>query len=40
MGSISIKDKPLDREALAVRYAAMMEDPLYAGITGRLELNA
>jgi hypothetical protein len=33
MGSTSITDKPLDREALAVRYAD-------AGITGRLELNA
>jgi Uma2 family endonuclease len=39
MGSIEIIDKPLDRAELSRRYAAMIDDPLYSGITGRLELN-
>jgi hypothetical protein len=38
--SIDIIHQPLDRQALSRRYAAMIDDALFARVSGRLELNA
>jgi Uma2 family endonuclease len=40
MGSIDIISKPLGQSDLTARYEALIDDPLYLGVAGRLELNA
>jgi len=39
MGSIDVIDKPLGQEQLVERYLALLDDPAYARLPGRLELN-
>ena len=40
MGSIDVIDRPLTQRQLTERYLALLDDPRYAGLPGRLELNA
>lgn len=39
MGSIDVIDKPLTRHQLVERYRALLDDPSYAGLPGKFELN-
>jgi Uma2 family endonuclease len=39
MGSIDVIDRPLERRQLVERYLALVGDPSYARIPGRVELN-
>ncbi len=39
MGSIDVIDKPLTQRQLTERYLALIDDPSYAGLPGRFELN-
>lgn len=40
MGSIDIINQPLSRAQLTARYEALIDDPSFANVQGRLELNA
>jgi len=40
MGSIDIISKPLSQAELTSRYEALIDDPLYSSVQGRLELTA
>ena len=40
MGSIDIISKPLTQAELTSRYEALIDDPRYSSVQGRLELNA
>jgi Uma2 family endonuclease len=40
MGSIDLIRQPLDQAALTQRYEALLDDPQYAHLPGRVELNA
>jgi Uma2 family endonuclease len=39
MGSIDVIDKPLTQRQLTERYLALIDDPRYAGLPDRFELN-
>jgi Uma2 family endonuclease len=39
MGSIDVIDRPLDQRQLVERYLALLDDPAYASLPGRLELT-
>lgn len=39
MGSIDVIDKPLGRRQLVERYLALLDDPNYAALPGRVELT-
>jgi Uma2 family endonuclease len=40
MGSIEVIDRPLTRSQLTERYLALVDDPRYAGLPGKFEVNA